>query len=163
MNISIKIKNLHTIPFFLFKRVFRLKMQDITIKQLTKHYFVGGLSALLNYLLFNIFMFLNLGIKASNAITYIILFFFSFLMQKHYTYKVFYHSAWQPILFLANTVVYFTFDTFVLIFMINAIGMHPMLAKVVSIVLLAPLSFMSQKYIVFKDRRSNVLEQNACF
>ncbi|MBU0672168.1 MAG: GtrA family protein [Candidatus Margulisbacteria bacterium] len=144
--------------------VFRRSLSYQTYKQLIKHYFVGGTGSIINYLLFNIFMFNDLGIMISNLFTYSVVIAYSFFMQKYFTYKVYHYTFWQPVLFLLNALAYFLLDTTLLVFMIGELHISPLVAKLISILMLAPLSFLAQKYIVFRGKsESVVVEQGDCY
>ncbi|OHD69341.1 MAG: hypothetical protein A2W19_05375 [Spirochaetes bacterium RBG_16_49_21] len=137
---------------FLSQKLFKRNISPKTFYQLFKHYLVGFNVALLNYVIFVLLKHLNLDTKIANSITYIFIIALSFLLQKFYTYEADHHSIWQPILFLVNALMYYVLDTAMLVVMIDHIAIVPGVAKIFSIGTLAPLSFLSQKYIVFKNR-----------
>jgi putative flippase GtrA len=144
-------KTFHFINFLAHK-FFKRNISDRTFKQLLRHYLVGATCSLINYVLFNILIAIGPGVVISNSITYIFVVLVSFFMQKYYTYQVRHHSFLQPLLFVANSICYFVFDTLLLLLMIRGLQLTPLLAKLLSIALLAPTSFLVQKFIVFKER-----------
>jgi putative flippase GtrA len=131
--------------------IFKRSLDKTIFTQFVKHYFVGGIGLAVNYLLFNILMFFNLGIEWSNVATYTVVYFTVFGLQKFYTYKPKSHSWKQPILFFIVNFLYGFFDTLILIFLIEHQEWRTFIAKLISIMILAPLSFLLQKYIVFRD------------
>lgn len=137
----------------IFNRLFRRNLNKETFTQIIKHYFVGFISAVLNYFGFNLLMIIGFEIKVSNIITYTLVIIVSFILQKYFTYRVKYNSIWQPILFVVNAVVYYVLDTTILILLIDNLLISPWVSKIVSIIILFPLSFIFQKYIVFRRFR----------
>lgn len=135
---------------YIFRRLFKKDLNAETFFQLIKHYFVGFISAVLNYLSFNLFMIAGFGIKVSNIIAYVFIIIVSFVLQKYFTYKVRKNSIWQPILFVINALVYYVLDTILLIVFIDNLLISPWISKIISIIILFPLSFLFQKYIVFR-------------
>ncbi len=135
-----------------FKKIFKKDMCKVTFTQFVKHYMVGSMAVIINYVLFNILMFFNYSIELSNGLTYIVILFFTYFMQRHFTYKAQHFTFWQPVLFFLLTVVYYFLETWLLILMIEKMGVSSLIAKIVSIVGLTPISFFSQKYIIFSEK-----------
>ena len=140
---------------YIFYKLFRRNLNEVIFLQFIKHSFVGFLSAALNYLGFNLLLITGLGIKISNMITYILIIFISFILQKYFTYRAKHNSIWQPILFVINALIYYVLDTALLILFIDYLSISPWVSKIVSILILFPLSFISQKYIVFRRFSKN--------
>ncbi len=138
-----------------YKKKFNRDLNQTTFNQFVKHYMVGGVGILINYSLFNILAYSGLDIKISNAITYMVLLVTMFILQKYFTYRMRQGSAYQPIMFVLNTAVYGFLDTLILILFVNVLQVVPMISKVISIVFLAPLSFLSQKHIVFREKKND--------
>jgi putative flippase GtrA len=138
---------------FIFNKLFKRNLNKDTFLQMVKHSFVGFISAVLNYLGFNFLMIIGFEIKVSNIITYIFVIIVSFVFQKYFTYKIKYNSILQPILFIANALIYYILDTTILIIFINNLSISAWVSKLISILILFPLSFFSQKYIVFRRFR----------
>ena len=138
---------------YIFNRLFKRDLSQETFLQMIRHSLVGFTSAVLNYLSFNLLMIIGFEIKVANIITYILIIIVSFLLQKYFTYKVKYKSIWQPILFIVNALIYYVLDTTILILFIDNLSISPWVSKMVSILILFPLSFISQKYIVFRRFR----------
>ncbi len=135
---------------YIFNRLLKRDLNKETFLQMIRHSFVGFISAALNYLGFNLLMIIGFEIKVSNIITYVFVIIISFILQKYFTYKVKYNSIWQPILFIVNALIYYVLDTTILILFIDNLSISPWVSKLVSILILFPLSFISQKYIVFR-------------
>ena len=138
---------------YIFRRIFKRDLNREVFLQLIKHYFVGLIASVLNYLGFNLLMIMGFEIKISNIITYIFIIIISFILQKYFTYKVKNTSIWQPILFVVNSLIYYIIDTAILILFIDNMLMSPWISKLISIIILSPLSFLFQKYIVFRRVR----------
>lgn len=130
-----------------------------SFKQFIKHYFVGFVGSALNYSLFNVFKFANLGTGLANTLTNIIIIVTVFTLQKYFTYKVKEQSIRQPIFFLLNSLVYYILDTAILLLLVDYLKISPLISKIISMVLLSPLSFIFQKYIVFKKKSDKVIEK----
>jgi len=137
----------------IFRKILKRDLSSETFFQLIKHYMVGFIGAVLNYLSFNLILLTGLGIKVSNILAYIIVIIVSFILQKYFTYKVKRNSIWQPILFVVNGAVYYILDTVILIFFIDHLFISPWISKVISIAILFPISFLFQKFIVFKKTK----------
>ncbi len=135
---------------YIYFRLFKKDLNKKTFLQFIRHYLVGFIGTVLNYLGFNLLMIIGLRIEVSNIITFIILVIISFFLQKYFTYRIKYSSLWQPILFLVNAIVYYVLDTAVLLLLIDNLLISPWISKIVSIIVLSPLSFIFQKYVVFR-------------
>lgn len=135
---------------FIFNFFLRKELTKTTYLQIIKHYFVGFIGAVLNYSIFNILKYFVFDTKVSNTITHGFLILTIFILQKYFTYKAKHNSIWQPIFFLIITVLYYIFDTIILLFLIDKLGIIPLISKLVSIIFLAPFSFLFQKFIVFR-------------
>ncbi|HNR86845.1 MAG TPA: GtrA family protein [Spirochaetota bacterium] len=140
---------------FLFKKIFKRELSKTTFLQIVKHYFVGFVISVFNYVIFVMLKKLGHETALSNTITYGVVVVASFLMQKYFTYNAGHHSIWQPILFLMNAITYYVLDTIILLILIDHFGVIPMISKLVSIGSLSPLSFIFQKFFVFKKKESD--------
>lgn len=140
----------------LFNWPFKLLGKEVsatTFTQFVKHYFVGFLGSVMNYSLFNIMKYGGLETRTANLITGVILTVTVFMLQKYFTYKPDNHSLRQPILFLVNSFLYFFFDTLILMLLIDRMMIAPYISKLLSIVMLSPMSFIFQKFFVFRNNR----------
>jgi putative flippase GtrA len=123
-----------------------------TWPQFIRHHFIGGTGVVLNYLLFNLLVRLGLTVGIANTLNYLILFFVMFTLQKTVTYRQKALSWRQLALFLANTIAYYLLDTILLIVLIRYCQIVPLVSKLITLMFLTPFSFLSQKYLVFRDR-----------
>lgn len=138
----------------LFAYLTRKNMDRNAYDQFVRHYFVGGIGTIMNFTIFNFLVYCaGMEIKAANAVNYSILIITTFLLQKYFTYRAGGFSAAQPLLFLVNALLYFLLDTTIITLLAKKASLAPFLCKFFSIGLLTPLSFISQKYLVF--RRNN--------
>jgi len=117
-----------------------------------KYYFVASITVILNYVLFNTLYCLDYGTVISNTITYLTIFIIAFILQKRFTFKVRGNHRQQLILFFLCAVGYYTFDTLILIGLINGLTISPFISKVVSIAILSPINFLVQKKYVFIEK-----------
>ena len=137
-----------------FNNLYRLiKKNDFNkdiYTQFVKHIAVGGFGILLNYTLFNVFIKFNFGILLSNTLTNIFVFLIIFLLQKYFTYRIYSEIIKHLLFFLINALGYYILDTGLLFLLIQFVGLNPMLGKLLSLIIITPISFLSQKYLVFK-------------
>jgi len=143
-------KPIYSLLNFLFKKIFKKELSKESFKQFVKHYFVGFIGSSTNYILFNVLKFVGLETVFANTISNIVVVIESFLMQKFFTYKPDSNSLRQPVLFIINSVIYYILDTTIVKILTDILHINPLIGKMVSIVLLSPLSFISQKFIIFK-------------
>jgi putative flippase GtrA len=121
-----------------------------TLPQFIRHHFVGGTGVILNYLFFNILVHLGLTVGIANTGNYLLLFFIMYYLQRRFTYRQQTPTARQLLLFLANTVAYYLLDTAFLLILIRYYQITPLISKVITLACLTPLSFLSQKFLVFR-------------
>ncbi len=159
-NMKTFVNKIYAILLLILKIISKGKINEPTLKQFIKHYLVGAFGVFLNYSLFNILVFEGLSVKISNTITHAILIVTIFILQRQFTYRVKHFSIWHPILFLLISLVYYICDTLFLILLVDLVSIHPTVSKIITIVILTPLSFLGQKYIVFRDFGSNDAGQN---
>jgi len=136
---------------FLFKKIFKQDLNRTTFHQFIKHYLVGSIGMVLNYSIFNFLVLVGLGIVNANACNGVLVTILTFFLQKHFTYQTKHHSWRQPIGFVLVSIGYYVLDTVMLIFLVHKLTISPSIAKLITIALLAPLSFFVQKYIVFRE------------
>lgn len=143
----------YSILSWLILKIFKKDFSRRLFNQLVKHYSVGFLGSVLNFTLFNLLRYNFFDTKVSNILTYVVVIIVSFLLQKFFTYKVDHHSVWQPVLFVASSLIYMTLETLLLVLLIDKLHLVPLAAKLITIVTLSPLSFIFQKFIVFKNKK----------
>lgn len=144
--------NIYILINFLFSKFLKRKLSRITFYQFAKHYLVGFIGSSTNYTFFNVLKYLSLETKLANFITYVVVILESFLLQKYFTYRSNQNSIKQPVLFLIVSLVYYFIDTVILVLLIDKFMINPLISKIISIILLSPLSFLFQKFFVFKIR-----------
>ncbi len=131
---------------------FRRKMREETYLQVAKYGFVASLGTVTNYTIFNILKYLIYGTIISNTISTIITIVETFLLQKFLTFKTKKKYVIELCLFLALASIYYVADTSILIFLIDWIGISSLIGKAVSLIILLPFSFITQKLVVFRKR-----------
>jgi putative flippase GtrA len=102
--------------------------------------------------LFNLLVFAGLGIAVANVINYAVSATTIFLLHKYYTYRAREGFLRHLILFSLNTAVYYCVDTTLLIIFIRQLGISPWISKAASILVLTPVNFLSQKFIIFRAK-----------
>ncbi len=127
-------------------------ISQASFEQFVKHYATSLGSAVANYLLFNIFTYLGLHTKEANGTTFIILLISAFFVKKYYVFQARRNTILQPILFAANVGVYFLLETAILVLLIDRWHLAPGIAKIISLSVLSPMSFLVQKYVVFNGK-----------
>lgn len=142
----------HPVLNWFAKKILKRDISINTARQFTKHYFVGFAGSLFNYTMFNILKYSGLPTKTANIITGVILIVTIFIVQKYFTYKPDHYSFWQPLLFITNSVIYLLLDTSILVLLIDKWLIDPKIAKLISMMVLSPMSFLFQKFIVFKNK-----------
>ena len=111
---------------------------------------VGITTSILDYLLF-IFIYSNLEyILISNFISGVISISFNYLAHYSWSFKSKSVHSESSLRYLMNLIVFWTFGTIILNFLIQS-DIDPKVAKLIPIVLIAPFSFLSLKYFVFKN------------
>lgn len=134
-----------------FKKIFKRDLCPITFRQFIKHYLVGMAGVFFNYSFFNLFVLAGLSVVLANCLNGVLVTIITFFLQKHFTYKTKVNSWRHPIGFVATSVGYYFLDTIMLVALVDLLGMTPAIAKIITIAILAPFSFLVQKYIVFKE------------
>jgi putative flippase GtrA len=140
----------HSILNYPFKKIFKKDLCRITFGQIIKHYTVGAVGVFLNFSIFNTLVLLGLGIVNANTYNGVMVTIITFFLQKHFTYQAKKHSWRQPIGFVATSIGYYFLDTVMLIGLVHHLSFSPALSKLITITCLAPLSFVVQKYVVFR-------------
>lgn len=136
----------------LTQKLFGRVIDEKIFGQIIKHYAVSFFCSLLNYFLFVFLKNYGLGTRSANTITCSVVIVVTFSMQKFFTYKPDNHSMRQPLLFLALAFVMYVLETLILVSVIDGLTVPAKWGKLFSILVLAPLSFIMQKYIVFKNK-----------
>ena len=144
-------------PYFnsIIRMLFGKDLSKKTFGQIVKHYAAGFFGSILNYAIFVILKNSGLGTKLSNTITYFVIIVVMFVTQKFFIYKPDNHSLKQPFLFIMSGFIMYVMETFMLLTMIDGMAFPAKWCKLFSIITLSPLSFIMQKYIVFKNRNKD--------
>lgn len=133
-----------------FKKIFKKDLCRITFGQIIKHYTVGAVGVFLNFFIFNFLVFVGLNIVNANTYNGFVVTIITFFLQKHFTYQAKEHSWRHPVGFVATSVGYYFLDTVMLILLVHHLSISPAVSKLITITCLAPLSFVVQKYVVFR-------------
>lgn len=140
---------------FIVRKFFKKDLNVTIYFQFIKHGFIGLCVALINYVIFNVQKYFGISTTLANTFSNIIVVIITYLLQKYFTYRVRYTSIRQIILFIINSIIYYITDTGILYFQIDLCGISPYIGKFISLLILFPLSFLFQKYIVFKPNQTN--------
>jgi putative flippase GtrA len=149
---------LYSIANFFLRLLFKKEMSRSTFGQLVKHYSVQSFASLVNYAGFNILVYMGLDIKLSNAINTAFVIALCFVLQKFFTYRPDNHSIRQPILFLLSSFIYYLAETAILVVLIQHLMISPMISKLISMACLSPLSFLFQKFIIFRNKKDGKIQ-----
>ena len=76
-------------------------------------------------------------------------------MQKYFTFKEKNKTSKQIVKYIINTICYMALDYIMNIFFIDMLKIHVFIGKGMSLAILTPLSFLSQKFWVFKNTGSS--------
>ncbi len=119
--------------------------------QLLRHLAVGGIGVLFNWIAFSSLRYYSsLSTLACTILVHVFLLAIIFPLQKVFTFKKKDNGQKQAIKFLANDAGYITIDYFFAWLFIDFLGLTPILGKGLGLALLTPISFLSQRYWVFK-------------
>ena len=147
----------------MIKKIFAfIKEKEEALIQLIKHYFIGGIGFVLNWLFFNTCLWLGMKdtiifgiafnkITLANIPTYTLTLIISFLLQKYFTYKANKNMFPQLVKFTILTVCYMLVDNQLLKLLIDHMGLAASISKFMTLMVLSPLSFLIQKFIVFRQ------------
>ena len=130
--------------------------------QAIRHLVIGASGVMVNWISFCVLrQFVGFSTLFSTIITHIILFSYIFPLQKYVTFKekkAKPHN--QAIKFVINSLGYILIDFLLTALLIDLFGLIAYIGKAISLALLTPLSFLSQKLWVFKETKINQAETN---
>lgn len=132
------------------KLIFNKEVSIHSYNQFLRYLIIAGGGALLNYSLFNILKYFNFGTIIANTMVNIIVIITTFIGQKYYTYRVKENTGSQALLFIIQSIVYYLVDTSILVYLIDYLKISAIFSKLVSLSILSFLSFLFQKYVIFK-------------
>lgn len=119
--------------------------------QATRHLIIGGSGVLFNWLMFTLLrQYAGLDTLQSTIIVHVLLLIMIFPTQKFFTFKSRSRSRHQIVRFLVNDGLYVSFDFLLAAFFIDWLDMLPVVGKALGLMILAPFSFISQRYWVFR-------------
>lgn len=118
--------------------------------QLIKHLLVGGSGVLVNYFLFLLLrQYYGMSTLVSSIIVHILLLCYIFPLQKYFTFESPLETSSQIKRFLINDGIYMSGDFLLATLFIDILDLLPMYGKAIGLALLAPISFMIQRFWVF--------------
>jgi putative flippase GtrA len=119
--------------------------------QAIKHLLVGASGVLVNWVVFIVLrQFLNISTFVSTIIVNIILVLYIFPLQKYFTFINYSNTYQQFIRFILNSIVYLILDFVFAWFFIDFMKIVPACGKAMGLIILTPLSFISQRYWCFQ-------------
>jgi putative flippase GtrA len=114
---------------------------------------VGSTTSVIDYLLFiSLYSVIN-SVFIANFCAGLFSITFNYLAHYFWSFKSGVNHSKSGIKYLVNLLLFWSFGTVLLSFLITS-GIDPKIAKLIPIPLLAPLSFLSLKYFVFKGNKS---------
>lgn len=121
--------------------------------QILRHLLVGGIGVIFNFIFFAFFRhFLNFPTIISGILTHFFLFFIIFPFQKYFTYRNYQKKLSQRWNFLIILVTYFCSDISLAYLFIDIMGFSVFVGKILTLAILTPFSFLSQRFWVFDSR-----------
>lgn len=130
-----------------------VKISKNNIIQFISFNIIGLINTLLTTLLFFILIYLEGNYIISLFIVYVLGILFSFYMNKNFTFK--YNSSNTLIMFIkmcSSYIFIFLLNAGLLYFFIEGILINKYLAQILAMFLLIIVSFMLQKFFVFKEK-----------
>jgi len=119
--------------------------------QAIKHLLVGASGVFVNWILFIVLrQFLDIPTLVSTIIVNIILIIYIFPLQKYFTFINYSNTHQQLIRFILNAIGYLILDFVFAWFFIDFMKIVPAYGKAMGLLILTPLSFISQKYWCFQ-------------
>ena len=126
-------------------------MININLPKKIRFFFVGGLGALIEVSLFELFVNIKLNIHISNFIAFNIAFFACYLMHYNYTYIKPYKSERKKLEgFIKYSILMYTqylIGTYLLLIMINYFEFNTLISKIMQIAIVTPIGYIFQKKI----------------
>ncbi len=125
---------------------------DHAAQQLIRHLIVGGSGVVFNWVVFSLLRHLtSLTTLQCTLIVHAILLAIIFPLQKLFTFKRKRDGNRQAVRFLLNDAGYILLDYLLALAFIDVWGMPIWVGKGCGLVILTPLSFLSQRFWVFSD------------
>lgn len=117
----------------------------------------GGLSAILNVVLFRVLTIAGLEYRVSNIITLLIVRLFCFLTNKFFVFKTksknFISLLKEIVVFLFAKMITFCMDYFGLILLVEVLEIDLLICKIFTSVLVIICNYIFSKFFVFKKKR----------
>lgn len=133
------------------KRLCSFMPSPETQKQLFKHLLVGGSGVIVNYLLFLLLrQYYGMSTLIASIIVHILLPCYIFPLQKYFTFQNKLETSNQIKRFLINDALYMTCDFLLATLFIDMMGLLPRTGKAIGLALLTPMSFLIQRFWVFR-------------
>jgi putative flippase GtrA len=120
--------------------------------QVIKHLMVGGAGVLINWIGFSVLRHSGLTTLTSTLIVHAVLLVCIFPLQKHFTFNQESRTRQQIVRFLVNDAGYITLDFLFAWLFIDVIGLLPVIGKACGLIILTPISFLSQRLWVFASK-----------
>ncbi len=113
---------------------------------------VGTTTAVIDYLLFVSFYSVIKSVFIANFCSGLLSLTFNYLAHHFWSFQSEVNHSKSGIKYLVNLLIFWFFGTVLLSTLITS-GIDPKIAKLIPIPLIAPLSFLSLKYFVFKGEK----------
>ncbi len=123
----------------------------IRINSFLKYLLVGGSSALLELILFYIFLEkLDLKIIVANTIAYTTLFFFNYILQRNWAFSSKMRIKKQIIAYGVLFFFNLNVSNAMILFLIKRFQIHSLFSKTITMFLYVPLNFFIYRKVIFK-------------
>jgi putative flippase GtrA len=113
--------------------------------------FVGITTFLIDYLIFLYILSINNSVYIANFYSGLISITFNYVAHYFWSFKSKSNHSQSGIKYLINLILFWSFGTFLLKFLISS-GLEAKYAKLIPVPIIAPLSFISLRFFVFKSQ-----------
>ena len=119
-----------------------------------RYLFFGGLTTLISIVVYSACIFAGFGVAISNTISTIIAISFAFCVNKIWVFESRDLSAKttrkELVKFLAGRGATYVIETSLLVLMVDVMGLHPILSKNFTQVVVIVLNYLVSKFLVFR-------------
>jgi len=120
-------------------------------KEIVKYIGIGLLTVLLSFAVYSLGLFLGLGIVFSNSVATFIAMAFAFLAQKYWVFEAKSKKFMKEIsLFALGRLFTYGLETFLILMLVQYLGIHPLLSKGLTQVLVVMGNYCISRIFVFR-------------
>lgn len=116
---------------------------------------VGGLTTLINLMVYQIGLWLGIEYLVSTTIAFIASVIFAFFTNKYFVFKIVTQKAiWQElVMFTGSRISTFLIETVGLIVLISGLALQKMIAKLIMSIIVIILNYILSKFWIFKGEK----------